>query len=132
MLSVLSAALMYVIVQQIPALCLLGHCWSMGSPLVCFSCVLYVTTVYVRHYVYNREDLQGTYRVDALQCCLVRVNNGGSKDKGEGGWVKHGSHRDQIGIIVDDSDVNDKRIHQKPLSPLLPPPPQKNASLSCP
>ena len=63
------------------------------------------------------QYLQGTYRVDALQCCLVRVNNGGSKDKGEGGWVKHGSHRDQSGIIVDDSDVTSESSTIMPLWP---------------
>ena len=72
------------------------------------------------------QYLQGTYRVDTLQCCLVRVNNGGSKDKGEGGWVKHGSYRDQSGIIVDDSDVNDGQEYTKsPSPPLIHPPPKK-------
>ena len=44
-------------------------------------------------------------RGDTLRCCLVRGYNGGSKDKGEGSWVKHGSHRDQSepSSIVDNS-----------------------------
>ena len=75
------------------------------------------------------QYLQGTYRVDTLQCCLVRANNGRSKDKGEGGWVKHGSHREQSGIIVDDSDINDGQEYTKSASPPLstphPTPPQK-------
>ena len=56
------------------------------------------------------QYLQGTYRVE---------------DKAEGGWVKHGSHRDQSGIIVDDSDINDGQEYTKSASPPLSTPPPK-------
>ena len=54
--------------------------------------VTYVCTVYTGHI----PEL-------TVRCCLVRGHNGGSTDKGERDWDKHGSHRDQSGpsSIVD-------------------------------